>query len=133
MIEIWTDGSNTKDGSKTRSSWVIKRDGELIEKDAMDGFAGWSDVAEYIAILRGMWRLECLGLQDESIAWYCDNLMVVRQLSHEMEIKQGKYVLLAYRALEALEDFPRLKFKWIPREQNKEADALATFRKGARK
>jgi probable phosphoglycerate mutase len=125
-INVYSDGSHSCGGKQTKSAVVIYNGQEIIDTMTSIGNAGWSDVAEYRAILLGLKRLLDLGYQHESIQWYNDSEFVMNQMQGTWKIRFGKaYTELALEAKQLLKQFSNITFTWIPREENQEADALS--------
>ena len=56
---------------------------------------------------------------------YSDSELLVRQMKGEYRVKNKDLQVLFLKALELVKTFQRVLFIRIPREKNKEADALA--------
>lgn len=131
MIRIYSDGShspslNGNKPEKTKGAIVIYRNDEIIDTASRIGPSGWSDVAEYVGIVLGLERLKALGLENEEIEWYGDNQFVMSFMKQGRVGKASKdYFQLAIRANQLCKDFKKISFIWIPREENKCADALS--------
>lgn len=84
-----------------------------------------SNVAEYLAFENIIdWLLEN-GYHDDEILIMGDSRMVVMQMNRRWGINDGYYVQVAWRCKEKLKEFSNLKIQWIPREHNRQADALS--------
>lgn len=82
---------------------------------------------EYLAFNRGLAEILSYGFNAEEIVVYSDSELLTTQLNGEREVdKGGKYVGSYLRAKELVKHFPRLIIKWIPREENTEANLLAS-------
>ncbi|MCK5561237.1 MAG: ribonuclease HI family protein [Thermoplasmata archaeon] len=92
---------------------------ELSEKC---GF-GTNIKAEYLAIIRGFEELSkiytgCLLVQG-------DLQLVIKQSRNEWKVKQDDIIPLYKKVKELEKRFESVEFKWIKREENKEADLLS--------
>ena len=126
MIIVHSDGSHSADHQITKSAVVVHRDDVLLYTFSEIQGEGWSDVSEYYAIRLGLSKLLALGLENESITWYNDSQFVIRQMLGVYKIRKNKgYTALALECVELKKAFKCLKWRWIPREQNKEADKLS--------
>lgn len=127
MIRVWTDGSNTFGGKATYSAWIIKaNDGTILDKGVTEGPSGWSDIAEYNAVINALTCLISLNLQDETIEIRNDNQFVMMQMGLKWKLRASKsYYPLAIKARGLLKSFRNISFFWIPREENTEADELS--------
>lgn len=84
---------------------------------------GTSNVAEYEALIRGLEEAKKLGA-DEVLAKGDSNL-VVQQLVGRFRVKQPHLKPLHQKVAELSEEFDEFEIQWVPRDQNKRADALA--------
>ena len=89
-----------------------------------------NNVAEYEAVLRGLHKLAALYdaefLHQTPLTIKMDSELVIKQLKGEYKVKHPN---LLPRFLEVknilARSFPQVSFIHVPREQNKDADALA--------
>ena len=110
---------------------VVIRDGERIFEDTalFDPFKlhgkTSNNLAEYSGFLAGLKFLISKGLQHEEILVCGDSKLVIEQMFGYWRIKKGIYVDLALEARHLLKQFPRIRGRWIPREENFIADELS--------
>ncbi|XUW99965.1 MAG: ribonuclease HI family protein [Dehalogenimonas sp.] len=79
--------------------------------------------AEYHAVITALEEATKLGATDLHLK--ADSELVVKQLSGKYQVKNPGLALL-YAKVKALESrFKSVKYSYIPRERNQEADALA--------
>ena len=110
-------------------AFVVKKDGETIHSDY--GVAGQpfsqdatNNVAEYIALVRALEWLVANNLVLGKAVIKSDSQLVVNQLDGSFKVK-GKRIIPLYRQVLLLRSkFSDLEIKWVPREQNREADRL---------
>lgn len=97
----------------------IERSGVIGEGRGMS-----NNLAEYSALCEAL--KECLkrGFEHEPIEVYSDNQMVVRQMRGEYGCHGGLYIPKYLEAKTLADKFKSIRFSWIPREENTEADAL---------
>jgi len=81
--------------------------------------------AEYRALIMVLEKAFSLG--GEEIVCYLDSELVVKQLNREYKIKNKDLAPLFLNVYNLSLQFKKISFKHIPREQNKEADALANL------
>lgn len=129
-IEVWYDGAcePVNPGGHAGGGYLIKEQGKEINRGShyiAPGPNTSNNVAEYRGVLSAMqWLLEN-GFDDDHIQIYGDNMMSVKQLAGEWRALKGRYLPL-YREARALAlRFSSINFKWIPREQNSEADEIS--------
>jgi ribonuclease HI len=84
-----------------------------------------NNVAEYLAVCIGLQWLVDNGFEHHEIEICGDSMLVINQLAGTWRVKGGLYYD-AYKRAETLRDkFTNISFKWIPRDQNAEADQLS--------
>jgi probable phosphoglycerate mutase len=94
----------------------------LAERAASLGVAT-NNVAEYSGLIAGLEAAREIGARRVDVRM--DSKLVVEQMSGRWKIKHPGMKPLAARAASIVRDFDAVTFTWIPREQNKAADALA--------
>jgi ribonuclease HI len=91
-----------------------------------DRGAGTScNLAEYAGLVATLRYLREAGLSDERILIIGDSQLVIKQAFEHWQVRTGCYVGLARLAKMLLTHFPHVEGKWVPRESNSVADALA--------
>jgi len=84
-----------------------------------------NNCAEYFAVDSALKWLIDNNLNHRKVVINSDSRLVVNQLSGNWSVRGGLYAPY-YRSVEAkLNFFDHIAFKWIPREENTEADALS--------
>ena len=84
-----------------------------------------NNVAEYAAVIDALrWLLE-EGLTDERVTLRSDSQLVIFQLSGTHAVRSPRVRPLYLEARRLASAFRNLDFRWVPREQNQEADALS--------
>lgn len=105
---------------------TVVRHGETLEIIAERGGAighATNNVAEYRGLIAGLELVA--GLDPQAIVEVrMDSKLVVEQMSGRWQIKNPDMRKLALAAREIL-PLQNVTFTWIPREQNKAADAMA--------
>ena len=125
-MKCWFDGSSTK----TRCGYgiIIKTENSLLKLGVRVEGGLTNNTTEFLGLIEILKRI------DEDAQIYGDSLLVINLMKgiynpyKGKKREEGKY-LKYYR--EAKELFDKLTqyhitFHWIPREENKEADSLAT-------
>lgn len=126
MIKVYTDGRAEPNPGLGTYGYVIYRDDKRVHSE--HGFAGrdvTNNYAEYFCLVRALERLE--GSRDEEITVFSDSTLLVNQMAGRWKFKGGNYGEKFLDAKELARKFPRLKFEWIPREKNAEADELTNI------
>jgi ribonuclease HI len=129
-IEVWYDGccEPVNPGGHAAAGVVIKRDGQVIWQESRyigSGPQMSNNVAEYSGIVTALEYLLGAGLAHFPVVMRGDSMLSVKQMSGEWQIRGGCYVPYWRKAQELARRFPCLKFIWIPREENYEADVLS--------
>ena len=94
----------------------------LVERYASIGVST-NNVAEYSGLVAGLTAAAELGAVD--VEARMDSKLVVEQMSGRWQIRNPALRSLAARAAEAAARFESVRYTWVPREQNRRADALA--------
>jgi broad specificity phosphatase PhoE/ribonuclease HI len=96
------------------------------------GFLGTTtnNVAEYTGLINGLKAARELKATHVDVRM--DSKLVVEQMSGRWQIKNPGLRPLAAEAAKLVGDFTTVTFDWIPRERNKDADALANRAMDAR-
>ena len=94
----------------------------LVERAESIGSAT-NNVAEYGGLIAGLNAAAALGATEVDVRM--DSKLVVEQMSGRWQIKHQGLRPLAAQAADLVRRFRTVSFTWIPRAQNKRADALA--------
>lgn len=78
--------------------------------------------AEYEAVLAGLKRARALGAT--VLRCFLDSQLVAEQLSGRYKVKDAELGKLFMQCWNTMQEFSSVHFQYIPRVQNKEADAL---------
>lgn len=144
MIEVYTDGAcepvnpggyasygvfiRVRNGAK----WTeLMSESKLFVPEKGKEKQTSNNVAEYSGFLRALEWLIQHNLNREEIIYRSDSQLVIYQNSvdprygHKWRMKGGYYLPIAKKAQALLPKFKRIKFEWIPREENSIADELS--------
>ena len=126
MIEVYTDGRAEPNPGLGTYGFVIYKDGKRLRSDhGVAGQAVTNNYAEYLCLIKA---LECLWPhRDAAIEVFSDSKLLVNQMKGEWKFKKGAYREKYVEAKELAGKFSNLKFRWIPREKNTEADELTNI------
>ena len=131
MIEIYFDGlcQPTNPGGIACYAFIVRRDGKVVQSDygiAAEPYSkdSTNNVAEYTAFIKALEWATNQSPVDEQIRVSSDSRLVVSQLNGDYKIKSKRIIPLYKRASALKNIFPGLEIRWIPREENREADAL---------
>lgn len=124
-IIVFTDGgSRNNPGEAGIGAVAYKGSEKLFELSEYLGVQT-NNFAEYTGVIRALESLVERGLQKEDIEIRMDSKLVVEQVQGNWKIKEPTLKSLAARVRELVTQFKTVAFTHIPREENKEADALA--------
>lgn len=129
-IEVHCDGSapphlngKIKCGHVAKDSqgnilWRVR-----LEKPSAPGNS--SNVAEYLAIVNALKRLIREGLQKEDIIIISDSQLAIYQILGRYRVKAQNLLPYFNEVKRLASKYKNLKFKWVARENNSEADKLS--------
>jgi ribonuclease H / adenosylcobalamin/alpha-ribazole phosphatase len=126
MIEVYTDGRAEPNPGLGTYGYVIYEGGRRVHSE--HGLAGrgvTNNYAEYFCLVKALEHLE--AHRDEEIAVFSDSTLLVNQMMGRWRFKSGTYSEKYLMAKELASRFSRLRFEWIPRERNSEADELTNI------
>ncbi|XP_074314791.1 uncharacterized protein LOC141650800 [Silene latifolia] len=125
--EIWTlyiDGASNARGAGV--GLVLRSPkGDVIVQAIRCEFKATNNEAEYEALILGMHMAS--GLKVRNLRVYSDSLLVVNHVNNEYVARDPKMIAYLKIATERKSKFRTFKITQVPREQNVEADALATL------
>ena len=107
---------------------LIKLNGKIIFENT--GFAPASprntnNVAEYQALVNGLQWLLDNAFSSDQIEVMGDSMLVINQMKKVWRAKGGFYFPTYQKACALRDQFDNISFRWIPRDQNSEADNLS--------
>ncbi|MFH0887328.1 MAG: ribonuclease HI family protein [bacterium] len=122
IIEIYVDGGSRGNPGDAGIGIVIKKGKETIKEISEYIGKATNNVAEYVALNRGLQEAVLCNYHD--IAIFADSELMVRQLIGEYKVRDESLRPLNYLALSLIKKFKNQRIFHIPRENNKEADKL---------
>ncbi|AFU58254.1 MAG: ribonuclease HI [Nitrososphaera sp.] len=134
MIEVYFDGlcQPINPGGIACYAFVVKSNGKTLHRDY--GVAGepfskdsTNNIAEYTALAKALEWLVANNLAFDKVEIHSDSQLVVNQLEGNYKVKAKRIVPLYRKVLLLKAKFPDMKIKWVPREQNREADRLTNI------
>ncbi|MCD6471256.1 ribonuclease HI family protein [bacterium] len=81
--------------------------------------------AEYQALITGL--IEAKKIKAEDVECFSDSKLVVQQVNRKYKIKNKKLAQLFIKIWNLSQSFKKIKFSYIPREKNREADRLVNL------
>lgn len=123
-VVIYTDGGARGNPGPAGAGVVILKGGVVVgEVSKYLGPVQTNNWAEYEAVALALAKAKELGLTGD-IEFRLDSKLVVEQLMGNWKIKEPTLKPQVAKVKELLKDFGNVRFGYVPREQNKEADRL---------
>jgi ribonuclease HI len=122
-LTIYTDGASRNNPGEAGAGIFIMRDGEPFEKIARYLGTTTNNIAEYTAAIIGLER--AVQLKASSVKLNADSELLVKQLNGQYKVKNEGLKPLHAKARDLIARIGSVEVQYIPRERNKEADALA--------
>ena len=97
---------------------------KLVEGEGLAGYDVTNNFAEYTALVEALKKLQEMRIDGEILV-RSDSKLLVGQMSQGWKVKGGGYISKLKEARELVKEFESVKFEWIPREENQEADLLS--------
>ncbi len=132
-ITIYTDGAARGNPGKAGAGAMIEitRYSLPVTRYSFKSYLGvaTNNQAEYRALIMALEEaikiIQKTRLEAPELLCYSDSKLMVSQMKGEYRVKNKDLQTLFLRAIQLTETLPRVSFIHIPREKNKEADALA--------
>lgn len=128
-VIIFTDGGSRGNPGISGLGAVIKIGSEEKKYSEFLGENNTNNEAEYQALIFALKKVKQLIGKAKSkgadLECYADSELMVKQLNHEYKLSNETIQKMFIEIWNLILDFRNVKFVHIPREKNKEADALA--------
>ena len=124
MLVINTDGGARNNPGPAGIGAVVVHDGVLMHE--LSEYIGeqTNNFAEYTAVIRSLqWCVE-QKLTNESVLFQCDSKLVVEQVQGNWKVKEATLRPLVAQVRELAQSFQAVSYRYVPREENSEADRL---------
>lgn len=104
---------------------ILNEEGKIVSK--ISKFLGQTtnNQAEYKALILGLQKARALGAKE--VDCYSDSELMVKQLNREYKIKDKDLAWLFIKVWNLTFNFKKVRFFYIEREKNKEADRLVNL------
>ena len=122
-LTIFTDGASRNNPGEAGAGIFILRDGKPVDKIARYLGTTTNNIAEYQAAIIGL--EQCVKLGASMVRLHADSELMVKQLNGQYKVKNEGLKPLHARVKELIAKIGTVEVQYIPREKNKEADALA--------
>jgi len=126
MIECNFDGSLCPHLNLIGGGWTIEENGTQIKTgcDTMEVEGISANRAEYFALYKLLNDLVKMKLNKKKIHIYGDSRLVINQMTGRNQMSSGIYMEMALKTRDFYKKHynGNIRFQWIPRGQNAEAD-----------
>ena len=127
-ITIYTDGGARGNPGPAAIGIIITQEGQTLKKYSEFIGQATNNQAEYQAVIFALKKIKLLFGKKKAktmeIEICLDSELVAKQLNHQYKIKEKDLQPLFLKVWNLILDFGQISFKYIPRQQNKEADRL---------
>ena len=124
ILEIHIDGACKGNPGPASVGVIIDRDGKRISEIAKSIGEATNNFAEYSALIVAL--EEARNLKAEHLRIFTDSELLYHQLKGKYKIKSDNLKGLHKQANELAQEFKKIELKHVPREENSEADKLAS-------
>lgn len=123
-LDIYIDGASKGNPGPAGIGIIICRDGRILKN--VSDYIGktTNNFAEYTALIRAL--EEALIIKAENLKINTDSELLCRQIRREYKVKSPNIIGLYNRAVRLISAFKEVLINFIPRENNRGADKLAT-------
>ena len=123
-IIIYTDGAARGNPGPAAIGVIIKDEaGTILDKISKRLGVTTNNQAEYQAIIMGLEK--AIGLGANNVKVMSDSELVVKQMNGQYKVKNTELRPLYQKVVQLTGSLESFKISYIPREQNKAADAQA--------
>ena len=123
-FRMFTDGASRGNPGEAGIGVLIEDEsGHIVKKLARYLGKATNNQAEYTALIDGLKAAAELGADEISV--FADSELVVKQMKGEYKVKNADLQEKHGEAKRVASGFKKASYTYIPREKNKEADALA--------
>jgi ribonuclease HI len=123
-LRMFTDGASRGNPGEAGIGVLIEDEsGHILKRLARYLGKATNNQAEYTALVDGLKAAAALGADEVSV--FADSELVVKQMKGEYKVKNADLQEKHAEAKRVAAGFKKVAYTYIPREKNKEADALA--------
>ncbi len=124
ILDIHIDGASKGNPGPASVGVIIDQDGKRIAEIAKPIGEATNNFAEYSALIVAL--EEAKNLKAEHLRVFTDSELLYHQLKGKYQIKSDNLKGLYKQANELAQGFKKIELKHVPREENSEADKLAS-------
>ena len=122
LVTLFTDGGARGNPGPAAIGYVIMSDKRVIVEHGEYIGKATNNVAEYTALLHGLRHARRLGTAE--VHCKLDSQLVVEQLNRRFKVKDSNLAKLFIQVWNLSQEFKRITFTHIRREENSQADKL---------
>ncbi len=122
-LTIYSDGASRNNPGEAGAGVHIMRDGKPVEGLARYLGTTTNNIAEYAAAIMGLEYAVKQGAR--RVRLFADSELLVKQINGQYKVKNEGLKPLHGKVKELIAKIGSVEVQYIPREQNREADALA--------
>ena len=124
ILDIYIDGACSGNPGEAAIGVVIIEEGRKIAEVSKPIGRGTNNIAEYSALIRAL--QEAVLLKAKKLRIYTDSELLYNQITGIYKVKNDFLKSFFEQAQHLGKKFENIEMNFIPREQNKDADRLAT-------
>lgn len=127
---IQTDGGARGNPGLAACAYIVKSEkGKVIKEEGLYLGVATNNEAEYSAVLKALEYIASTSdnTQEVAVKVKADSQLIVNQLSNRWKIKNQNLKTLHSKIKELEKKIRRVDYKYISREENKEADLLVNI------
>ncbi len=122
--QLFSDGASKGNPGPAGAGWILINDRDsVVVKDSQYLGEATNNEAEYQALLLGLKNALSIGVQ--KIRIHMDSELLVRQLTGLYQVRNPRMAVYFHQVQDLLVKFLKYDIIHIPREKNREADAMA--------
>jgi len=125
-IKIYSDGGSRGNPGPAACGVILKTmSGDVISKHSKYLGETTNNQAEYNGVLLGLEEAQKIRVQE--IDFYLDSELVVKQLNQVYKVKNADIQTIFVKVWNKIQEFKKVTFRHIFREENKDADQMVNF------
>ncbi len=129
IINVFTDGGSRGNPGIAGAGAVVKFKNETKKYSQFLGDKITNNEAEYRALILALKKIKQLigkaKAKNANLKCYADSELMVKQLNHQYKLSNENIQQMFLEIWNLMLNFKNVEFFHIPREKNKEADAMA--------
>lgn len=124
MIRIYIDGASAGNPGKTGIGYLIYQGSNLLKKEGIYLGIQTNNFAEYMAFIFSI--ADAISLGEKKVEVFSDSKLLCEQLNGNYKVKNKNIYPLFVLSKKLISNLEEFKITHINREENTEADKLAT-------